>query len=112
MTSKLVEVLIMEGIAALLLWFAWMIGVRGKMELIAGYNEQSAKQVIDKRGLARLIARLCLLVAIASALMPLATTIWGQSLAGYWACMGAYGGFITGIIALTMLQARDYVEKS
>lgn len=102
----------MEGIAVMLLWFAWMIGVRGKMELIAGYNAQSAQYVIDKQGLARLIARLCLLVAIASALMPLATTIWGLSLAGYWTCMGAYGGFIAGTVALTMLQARDYVEKT
>ena len=45
MVSKLIEILVMEGIAVLLFIFAYLIGVKGKLELIAGYNEQTASKV-------------------------------------------------------------------
>ncbi len=108
MTAKIVEVIIMEAVAALLFGFAYAIGVKRQMHLIAGYNDRTAHQVHDKDGLARLIARLCLLVGIASALMPAATHFWGQSATGQSAWIGAYGGFLAGILTLTMLQARDF----
>lgn len=101
----------MEGIALLMFWFAYAIGIKRKMTLIAGYNQKTAAHVTDKAGLAKLIARLCLLVGFASALMPLATTLWGTTLEGFYSCTGAYGGFILGVVALTMLQAREYVER-
>ena len=103
MADKWIEVLVMEGIAVLMLWFAYMIGVRGRLELIAGYNERSAARVRDKAGLKRLIARTCLLVGIASALMPALTHIVDMAYA-----IGGYGGFIAGVIGMVMLQARDY----
>ena len=103
MTDKWIEILIMEGIAVLMLWFAYMIGVRGRMELIAGYNERSASRISDKPGLQRLIARTCLLVGIASALMPALTHIFDMAYA-----IGGYGGFIGGGIGMVVLQARDY----
>jgi hypothetical protein len=111
MTGKILEVLIMEGVAAVMFWFAWAIGVKKKMELIAGYNERSAKYVSDKGGLARLIGRLCLLVGVATALMPVATTVWGSTPLGFAACMGGFGGFLVGTIALTVLQSRDYTTR-
>ena len=110
MTAKVIEILIMEGIALLILWFGYMIGVKKKMGLIAGYNEKTANRVIDKDGLARLIARVCYLVGIASAIMPFVTTFFGSSHASLMQWIGGYGGFIVGVVALTMLQARDYTK--
>lgn len=106
----MIEILVMEGIAALMFWFAYAIGIQHKMELIAGYNKRSAEWVTDKPGLARLIARLCLLVGLASALMPLLTSFWGATAIGMAACIGGYGGFIIALILIVMLQARDYVR--
>ena len=112
MEAKLVEIIVMEGIAVLMLWFAYQIGIKKKMWLIAGYNEKSAQYVTDKAGLARLVARLCLLAGLASGAMPIATAIWGATATGYASCIGAYGGFIAGITGFTALQARDYTVKS
>ena len=110
MTGKLIEILIMEGIAILMFVFAWQIGIKGKMELIAGYNRRTAHRVTDKAGLRRLIARTCLLVGIGSALMPLLTWIAVDYRAGMAHAIGAYGGFIVGVIGMVMLQARDYTD--
>ena len=41
MTSKLIEILVMEGIAALLFPFSYLIGAKGKLEIIAGSNKQT-----------------------------------------------------------------------
>ena len=110
MTGKLIEVLIMEGIAILMFVFAWQIGIKGKMELIAGYNKKTASRVTDKAGLRRLIARTCLLTGIGSALMPLLTYFAAPHANGMAHAIGAYGGFLAGIIGMVMLQARDYTE--
>jgi hypothetical protein len=109
--AKLIEVLVMEGTALVLFAFAYAIGVKGKMFLIAGYNERTAGRVRDKRGLARVVARLCILVGLASALMPLATHLWGDSRESLAGLIGGYGGFIVGAILFTMLQAREYVSQ-
>lgn len=61
MSTKLIEIPVMEGIAVLFFVFAYLIGVKGKMELIAGYNERTASRVKDKNGLKRLITPLCAL---------------------------------------------------
>ncbi len=111
MTARIIEIVVMEGVALLLIAFAYAIGVKKKMHLIAGYNERTADTVHDKDGLARLIGRVCLLVALASALMPLATTLWGANPTGMSMWIGGYGGFIVGIIALTMLQAREFTTS-
>lgn len=111
MTDKIIEILVMEGIAILMFWFAYLIGVKKKMELIAGYNERSAQHVTDKEGLARLVGRLCLLVGLASAFMPIATGVWGTTATGFASCIGTYGGFMVGVIGLTVLQARDYASR-
>ncbi len=108
MTDKMIEIVTMEGIAVLCFLFAYFIGIKGKMELIAGYNERTADRVTDKAGLRRLIARVCLLVGLFSALMPLATHLWGGTPNGLAGWIGAYGGFIAGVIAMTFLQARDF----
>jgi len=50
----------MEGIALIFFVFAYLIEVKGKMHLIAGYNKKTAALVTDKKGLARLVARLCI----------------------------------------------------
>jgi hypothetical protein len=110
MTGKLIEILIMEGIAILMFVFAWQIGIKGKMELIAGYNKRSAHRVTDKAGLRRLIARTCLLVGIGSALMPLLTWFAADYDFGIAHVIGGYGGFIVGVIGMVMLQAGDYTE--
>ena len=110
MTGKIIEILVMEGIAILMFVFAYQIGIRGKMELIAGYNKRSAARVTDKAGLGRLIARTCLLVGIGSAMMPLLTYFAADYRNGMAHVTGAYGGFIVGIIGLVMLQARDYTR--
>jgi hypothetical protein len=110
MSGKLIEILVMEGIAVLMFVFAWQIGVKGKMELIAGYNRKTASRVTDKAGLRRLIARTCLLTGIGSALMPLLTHFAAAHANGMAHAIGAYGGFLVGIIGMVMLQARDYSE--
>jgi hypothetical protein len=111
MNAKLVEILVMEGIAMLMFWFAYLIGIKKRMELIAGYNERTARYVTDRDGLARLVARLCLLVGLACAAMPFATSLWGITATGLATCIGAFGGFLAGAVGLTMLQARDYVVR-
>lgn len=110
MSAKSIEILVMEGIATLLFLFAYLIGVKGRMELIAGYNERTASRVKDQDGLKRLIARLCLLTGLASALMPLLTFLVGEQSRGMMYVIGGFGGFLLGLVALVMLQARDYCE--
>ncbi len=108
MSAKIIEIITMEGIAVLMFVFAYAIGIKRKMHLIAGYNERTAQYVHDKPGLARLIGRLCVLVGVASAFMPLATHLWGGKATGMATWIGAYGGFIVGVTALTMLQVREF----
>jgi hypothetical protein len=110
-TAKLIEIIIMEGIAVLMVILAYLIGVKRKMYLIAGYNERTAVYVHDKPGLARLVGRLCLLVGIASAFMPVATALWGARPTGWAVVIGGYGGFIAGVVAMTMFQARDFTRS-
>ncbi len=108
MSAKLIEIVIMEAIAVLMFVFAWLIGIKGRLELIAGYNERSADRVTDKAGLGRLVARCCLLLGIASALMPLLTYLAASSENGFAHVVGGYGGLILGVVGMVMLQARDY----
>lgn len=108
MASKLIEILVLEGIAVLLFVFAYLIGVKGKLELIAGYNEQTASKVKDKNGLKRLITRLCVLVGVASAFMPILTYLSSNYANGFAYSIGGYGGFILGVIGMVALQSRDY----
>lgn len=108
MTAKLIEIFVLEGIAVLMFIFSYLIGVKGKLELIAGYNEKTASKVKDKNGLKRLIARLCLLLGIGSALMPLLTYSASNYTYGMAYAIGGYGGFIIGIIGMVVLQANDY----
>ena len=110
--AKFIEVLIMEGVAGIMFWLSYAIGIQQRMNLIAGYNEKTAHLVVDKPGLARLIGRICFLVGIGAAVMPVATAVWSGSLRGFYACMGAFGGYLAGIIAFTMLQARDYTRRN
>lgn len=108
MASKLIEIMVMEGIAILLFVFAWLIGVKGRLELIAGYNERTASKVRDKDGLKRLITRLCVLLGIASGLMPVLTYITSSYPDGLAYSIGGYGGFILGVIGMVVLQSRDH----
>lgn len=108
MSGKLLEIVIMEGVAVVMFWFAYAIGVRQRMELIAGYNERTAHRVTDKPGLARLVGRMCGLVGLAAAVMPIATWLWGDTASGLAACIGGFGGVFAGAVGLTVLQARDY----
>ena len=110
MTEKLIEILIMEGIAILFMVFAYLIGVKGQMNLIAGYNDKTAHRVKDKEGLKRLITRLCILLATGSAVMPLVTYLLSNTPAGLAYAIGGYGGFIIGVVGMVMLQARDYTN--
>jgi hypothetical protein len=112
MFAKSVEIVVMEGIALLMFAFAWAIGVKNKMHLIAGYNERSAASIQDKPGLARLIGRTCLVIGIASALMPLGTYLWGGTPTGFASVTGGYAGLIAGVTVLTILQAREYASSS
>lgn len=111
MSARLIEIIIMEGIALLMLLLWYAIGIRQKIELIAGVNKHTRRYLTDKAGLARLVGRVCLLVALASALMPLATGLWGETRTGWYFVVGHYGGFIIGLVALTLLQARDYIQR-
>lgn len=108
MTAKLIEIAVMEGIAILFLVFAYLIGVRGRLNLIAGYNERTAAAVKDKDGLRRLITRMCILLALGSGLMPLLTHFAGGHPDGLAYVLGGYGGFVVGVIGLVVLQSRDY----
>lgn len=110
MISKVIEILVMEGVAILLFVFAYLIGVKGKLELIAGYNEKTASKVKDKKGLKRLITRLCVLIGVGSALMPILTYFSANYPNGLAYSIGGYGGFILGIIGMVVLQSRDYVS--
>jgi len=110
-TGKIVEIIIMEGIALIFFVFAYLIGVKGKMHLIAGYNEKTADRVTDKKGLARLVARLCILIGTASALMPLGTYLFGQTRNGLLLTIGHYGGFILGTVLFMVLQSREYIGR-
>ncbi len=83
--AKIIEIMIMEGIALLLFAFAYLIGVKG-----------------------RLISRLCLLLAVASALMPALTALVAARPHGLAYAIGGYGGFTLGLVGLVSLQARDY----
>jgi hypothetical protein len=108
MAAKLIEILVMEGIAILLFIFAYLIGVKGKLELIAGYNERTAPKVKDKDGLQRLITRLCVLLGVGSAFMPMLTHFSCSYPGGLAYSIGGYGGFILGVIGMVALQSRDY----
>ena len=110
MAPKVIEILIMEGIAVLLFIFAYQIGVKKRLEFIAGYNERTAAKVKDKDGLARLIARLCVLVGVGSALMPVLTHFASDYPCPLAHILGGYGGFILGVIGMVALQARDYTS--
>lgn len=108
MTSKLIEILVIEGIAVLFFVFAYLIGAKGRLELIAGYNERTAAKVKDKDGLKRLITRLCILVGVGSTFMPV-LTYFSYSYSNWLAySIGGYGGFILGAIGMVVLQSRDY----
>lgn len=109
MNAKFIEIVVMEGIAILFFVFAYLIGVKGRLELIAGYNRKTEKHVIDKNGLKRLITRLCLLIGIGSAFMPLLTYFASCYPYGMAYSIGGYGGFILGIVGMVTLQSRDYV---
>lgn len=111
MAAKLVEVVVMEGIAVLLFAFAYAIGVKRKLHLIAGYNERSAQTVRDKPALARFVARVCVAVGAASALMPLGTHLWGGTPTGFASVTGGYAGFIVGVVVLAMLQGREHTRS-
>lgn len=108
MTSKVVEILIMEGIAVLFFVFAYLIGAKGKLELIAGYNERTASKVTDKDGLKRLITRLCVLMGVGSAFMPILTHLLSTHAHGLAYSIGGYGGFILGVVGMVVLQSKDY----
>ena len=112
MTGKIIEIIIMGGTASIMFFFAYAIGVKQNMNLIAGYNEKTAQYVKDGPGLARLIGRLCLLIGLAPAGMPLFMALWGTTTRGWHLCAGHYGGFLFGVIILTILQSRDYVQSS
>ena len=100
MTQKLIENLIMEGIAALMFAFAYQIGVKGRMDFIAGYNEKTASQVTDKDGLKRLITRLCVLLGVASAIMPALTSLAAGHHHGLAYVIGGYGWLLLAMIAV------------
>lgn len=108
MTSKLIEIVVMEGIAVLMFIFAYLIGVKGRLELIAGYNKESAAKVKDKNGLKRLITRLCFLLGVGSAFMPLLTHFTSNYHNGLAYSIGGYGGFIIGLVGMVVLQSKDY----
>lgn len=108
MTAKIIEILIMEGIAILMFVFAYLIGVKGRMELIAGYNERTAVKVKDKDGLKRLITRLCVLLGLGSAFMPLLSWFSSGYPHGMAYVIGGYSGFILGVLGMVVLQAKDY----
>ena len=110
MSPKFIEILVMEGIAVLLFIFAYLIGVKGKLELIAGYNKETASKVKDKDGPKRLITRLCLLLGIGSALMPIITHYSSNYPNGLAYSIGGYSGFILGITGMVILQSRDYTS--
>jgi len=110
MTSKLIEIFVMEGIAILLFVFAYLIGFKNKLELIAGYNERTASRVKDKNGLKRLITRLCVLLGVGSAFMPILTYFSINYPAGLAYSIGGYGGFILGVVGMVALQSRDYTS--
>lgn len=109
-TAKLIEIVVMEGIAVVMFAAAYFLGVKGKMELIAGYNDKTANRVKDKPGLKRLVTRLIVLVAVASALMPLITYLFSNTPCGVAYAAGGFGGFIIGVVGIILLQAREYVE--
>ncbi len=109
-TAKIIELIVMEGTALLLFIFAYLIGVKGRMELIAGYNKKSAAHVTDKTGLKRLITRLCLLLAVGSALMPILTSAMAHIAHGLAYAIGGYSGFILGLVGMVILQSRDYTS--
>lgn len=108
MTAKSIEIVVMEGIAIVMFVFAYLIGVKGKLELIAGYNARTAARVKDKEGLKRLITRLCLLVGVGSAIMPVLTFLAASHPSGLAYITGGYGGFIIGVIGFIALQAKEY----
>ncbi len=112
MTAKLIEILVMEGIAVMLFILAYFIGVKGKLELIAGYNERTASKVKDKNGLKRLITRLCILVGAGSALMPILTHVSSGYPCGLAYSTGGFGGFILGVIGMVALQSKDYTSQA
>ena len=112
MMAKFIEVLIMEGVAGIMFWLSYAIGIQQRMNLIAGYNEKTAHLVVDKPGLARLIGRMCFLIGFGAALMPVVTAFLISGPKGFYAVMGAFGGYIAGIVALTALQSRDHTQRS
>jgi len=109
MNAKFIEILVMECVAILFFVFAYLIGVKGRLELIAGYNKKTEVHAKDKNGLKRLITRLCLLIGVGFALMPLLTYFASCYPHGMAYSIGGYGGFILGIISMVTLQSRDYV---
>jgi uncharacterized membrane protein len=112
MAEKFIEILLMEGIAVLMFIFAYLIGAKGKLELIAGYNEKTALNVKDKNGLKRLITRLCILLGVGSAIMPILTHFSSSYPPGMAYVTGGYGGFILVIVGMVILQSKDYTSQA
>jgi len=110
MKGLMIELIIWWACAFLMFLFAYMIGVKGKMELIAGYNARTADRVTDKQGLKRLVTRLLVLVGIACMVLPLLRFYVFTGYEGYILLVGGFGGFMIGVIGMVMLQARDYTK--
>ena len=100
----------MEGIAIICFAFAYLIGAKGRLDLIAGYNRHTAVKVKDKNGLKRLMTRLCVLLGAGSALMPILTHYLSKYPNGLAYSIGGYSGFIIGLVCLVVLQSRDYTS--
>ena len=110
MTGFIIELAIWWACACFMFLFAYLIGVKGKMELIAGYNTRTADRVTDKQGLKRLITRLLVLVGIACMVLPILRFFIFTGHEGYMLLVGGFGGFMVGVIGMVMLQARDYTK--
>ena len=110
MKGFIIELIIWWACALLMFLFAYLIGVKGKMELIAGYNARTADRVTDKEGLKRLVTRLLLLIGAACMLLPLLRFFIFTGHDGYTLLIGGFGGFMIGVIGMVMLQARDYTK--
>jgi hypothetical protein len=110
MKGFIIELIIWWACGGLMFLFAYLIGVKGKMELIAGYNARTADRVTDKEGLRRLITRLLVLVGIACVFLPLMRFFIFTGHEGYTLLVGGFGGFMIGVIGMVMLQTRDYTR--
>lgn len=83
----------------MLIVLGYLIAVKKKMALIAGYSE---KQVNDKQGLAKLVGYFTIAIGIVTAIMPILLEIMGEY------AIWIFSAIVIGGSVIVVIKAQKY----